>query len=331
MVEDGSSPREPETAEVRVPHSMSDLRLDTVLAETFPEHSRAYFQRCTKLGLVRLNGQPCRQSQTVKTNDLIRITWPDEPEFELRPEEMELDILAEDEDIIVLNKPPGLVVHPAKGNLTGTLVQGLLYHDEERFSELVDATMRPGIVHRLDKDTSGIMVVAKKGSSRRALKRAFADRDVEKTYLALVLGEFGSVTGIMRTQIGRNPRHRMKMAVVEEGGKPAVTRYRVLGVRENVTLVEVRIETGRTHQIRVHFAHMKHPVLGDPLYGGRQNDAPIRLQRQMLHAWKLVFPHPLTGVMREYRAPLPRDFQDVLAQLGFPPIARERFAPETPS
>jgi len=311
-----------EPAEIRVSPATAGLRVDQLLARSFPAVSRAFAQRCIKTGHVLLNDRACRQADTVKTNDLVRVQWPEPEPFELKPEAIDLDILTEDDDILVLNKPADLVVHPAAGNPTGTLVHGLLQHDEEHFAEMIDEDLRPGIVHRLDKDTSGVMVVTKNEAARRAMKRAFAERQVEKTYLALVLGEFGTVTGTIRTQIGRHPRNRTKMAVVAEGGKPAVTRYRVLASAQNVTLVEVNIETGRTHQIRVHFAHLKHPVLGDPLYGGRQNDAPLRPKRQMLHAWKLVFPHPRTGIMREYMAPLPADFQQVLTELGLAPFAR---------
>ncbi len=307
---------------VRVPGESDGMRLDMFLSQTLPHHSRAFYQRATKDGLVHLNDQPCRQSDKVRTDDQIRIRWPVEAPLELTPEQVQFDILTEDDDLLVINKPAGLVVHPAKGNLTGTLVHGLLYHDRERFQKLIDDEMRPGIVHRLDKDTSGAMVVAKTHAARVALKKAFAERRVEKTYLALVLGEFGAVTGVVRKPIGRHPRNRMKMAALQEGGKLAVTHYRVLAAQQNVTLVQVRIETGRTHQIRVHFADLKHPVLGDRLYGGRQNDAPLKPDRQMLHAWKLAFPHPCTGITRQYMAGLPDDFREILEALGLPRIGR---------
>jgi 23S rRNA pseudouridine1911/1915/1917 synthase len=311
---------------IRVAHVHDGLRLDFCLARSLPEHSRVFFQRLLRSGAIRRNGQPSRPAEEVHTNDLIEIDWPEDPRVTITAENIPLDILAEDEDIIVLNKPPGLVVHPAQGNRTGTLVHGLLYHDEEQFGELLDEDLRPGIVHRLDKDTSGVMVVARNQEAWRAMKRAFREREVEKTYLALVLGEFGAMTGRIETLIGRHPRQRMKMAVVAEHGKHAATRYRVLGAALGVTLVQVQIETGRTHQIRVHFAHLRHPVLGDPLYGGRQRDAPIAVPRQMLHAWKLAFPHPRTGVMREYMGALPEDFQQALADLGLPPIGRRAAA-----
>jgi len=310
----------PESSEIRVSEDGDRLRIDQFLSNAFPEHSRSFFQRCLKRGCVLLNGHPCGQAKLVSAGDLIRIEWPEEELYELKAEEIPLDVIAEDDDILVINKPPGLVVHPAQGNLTGTLVHGLLFYDEEHFSELVDENLRPGIVHRLDKDTSGVMVVAKNAYSRRAIKRAFAEREVEKTYLALVLGEFGVVTGRIDGAIGRHPRHREKMAVVEQNGKHAGTRYRVLASTGEITLIQVRIETGRTHQIRVHFAHLLHPVLGDHLYGGRPKDAPLMPRRQMLHAWRLVFPHPRNGVMREYMAPPPADFRETLAKLGLPVV-----------
>ncbi len=225
----------------------------------------------------------------------------------------------------MLNKPPGLVVHPARGHWTGTLVHGLLGHDEASFSSMAAGGVRPGIVHRLDRDTSGVMVVARNERARLALSRAFAERRVEKTYLALVIGEFGSVTGRIEAPIGRHPWDRLKMAVTPSGGKRAVSCWRVLASNGEVSLVEVRIETGRTHQIRVHFAHIYHPVLGDPVYGGQRRDLSIACDRQMLHAWKLLFPHPVTGVMREYRAPPPEDFQQALDKAGFDRIGASHF------
>lgn len=307
----------PEPRELRVPLTADGLRIDQHLARVFSDRSRAYVQRLIQAGHVRLNGQPCRRADKLRTNDLIHVEFPVERPQELAAEAMPLDILFEDDDILVLNKPPGLVVHPAKGHATGTLVQGLLSHDEAHFADLAEDDQRPGIVHRLDKDTSGAMVVAKTEAAWTALKTAFRERNVEKTYLALVVGEFGVVTGEILTPIGRHPVHRQKMAVLKEGGRPAITKYRVLESSGEISLMQVRIETGRTHQIRVHFAYLHHPVAGDPLYGGRQRDLPIHADRQMLHAWRLAFPHPRTGIMREYMAPIPDDFRNALSELGF--------------
>ncbi|OGV76705.1 MAG: hypothetical protein A3K19_18080 [Lentisphaerae bacterium RIFOXYB12_FULL_65_16] len=316
----------PEPRELRAPITADGLRIDQHLARVFNDRSRAYLQRLIQAGHVQINGQPCRRAEKLRTNDLIQIHFPAELPQELVAEAMPLDILFEDDDILVLNKPPGLVVHPAKGHATGTLVQGLLSHDQAHFGDLAEDDQRPGIVHRLDKDTSGVMVVAKTEDAWTALKTAFRERTVEKTYLALVVGEFGVVTGEILAPIGRHPVHRMKMAVLKEGGRPAITKYRVLESNGEVSLMQVRIETGRTHQIRVHFSHLQHPVAGDPLYGGRQRDLRIRADRQMLHAWRLAFPHPRTGIMREYMAPIPDDFRNALAELGFHSLGEGRHA-----
>jgi len=317
-VEDKESSSEHGWQEITVSPEENGLRIDQFLAKRFPQRSRVFFQTCIRQGLVQLNGRKCRRSSTVKTGYIVYLTWPDQPVYELQAEEITFGILFEDADILVISKPPNLVVHPAQGNLSGTLVHGLLFHDHENFANMTDETFRPGIVHRLDKDTSGVMVVAKNMTARRLLKEAFKERTVEKTYLTVVLGEFGTVTGTIENQIGRHPRNRMRMAVLPEGGKHALTKYRVLGTSTGCSLLEVRIFTGRTHQIRVHFAHLNHPVLGDQLYGGKREQSPIEVGRQLLHAWKLVFPHPSTGIMRQYMAPLPADFQQALAALGLP-------------
>jgi 23S rRNA pseudouridine1911/1915/1917 synthase len=303
-------------AEICVAHQNSGERVDAFLARRFPERSRAYFQRCIHQGRIQIKGRSLRPADTLKTNEVITIDWPPEQQFRLTAEQVPFDILYEDEDVLVINKPAGLVVHPAKGNWTGTLVQGLLAHSAEDFGEMVDEEMRPGIVHRLDQHTSGAMVIAKNPAAREALRRTFADRDVEKLYLAIVTGEFGSTTGKIVGNIGRHPIDRKKMAVLKAGGKPAESHYRVLATVGEVSLLEVKILTGRTHQIRVHCASINHPVLGDPVYGGRQRELPVHAGRQMLHAWKLSFPHPRTGVLRTYLAPLPADFLDVLHAAG---------------
>jgi len=293
-------------------------RVDQVLAQLFPQYSRAYIQRRIKEGCILRNDKPCQCSDKVLTNDQVSITWPPEKTLQVCGEDLGLDVLAEEDEFLVINKPAGLVVHPAKGHHGGTLVHGLLHHDRDRFEALVDESLRPGIVHRLDKDTSGCMVIAKHEVAQANLCAAFAAREVEKTYLALVVGEFGAITGSIHTQFGRHPTNRIKMAVLAEGGKHAITHYRVLAFSQGISLLQIRIETGRTHQIRVHLAHLKHPVLGDSLYGGRHCDAEIDVQRQMLHAWRLAFPHPRTGIVREYKAPVPEDFRHILRQLQIP-------------
>jgi 23S rRNA pseudouridine1911/1915/1917 synthase len=294
-------------------------RLDRVLADRFSEVSRAFIQECIREGRVLVDGTLCSASDKARAGSHVRIEWPaPEPAAEVVPEALDFEILYEDEDLLVVNKPANMTVHPNRNERTGTLVQGLLSRDEETFGEMLDETERPGIVHRLDKETSGALVVAKNMAAWHALKAAFKDRDVEKRYLTLVAGEFGTRSGRIENEIGRHPKNRRKMAVLNEGGKRAVSNYRVLGESRGVSFLEVRIETGRTHQIRVHFANLQHPVLGDHVYGGKGRDLPVRPKRQMLHAWRLAFPHPRDGRMCEFIAPLPQDFCDVLAELGLP-------------
>jgi len=325
----GATPENPNAAEAgspdhfefRVAHSAAGRRIDVLLAQRFPQWSRAFIQRCIRAGTVTINGRPCRPADRVQTNDLVSFTPLPQTLPTLEAEAIPLDVLYEDDSILVINKPPGLVVHPARGHTSGTLVHGLLGYDAERFQAMTDDEMRPGIVHRLDRDTSGAMVVARTEQARFALRRAFSERQVEKTYLALALGRFDVKSGTIRAPIGRHPRNRLKMAVRPEG-RPAVSHYRVIAAsaEPEITLVEVRIETGRTHQIRVHLAHIGRPVLGDPMYGGRPKDletAPPA--RQMLHAWKLAFPHPDTGRFVEFTAPIPDDMREMLHQLGLSP------------
>lgn len=333
MADPEKSPR-PQTGAAETPQTLTvpphgdGMRLDQCLTAFLGGHSRAYFQKRILEGDVRLRGRRAKPSETVHAGDEVTVRHPEQRAEELQAQPVEFDVLYEDDDILVIDKPPGLVVHPAAGTHDGTLVHGLLFLDEESFAEMTDDTLRPGIVHRLDKDTSGVMVVARNLEARRLLKEAFKERTVEKTYLAVVLGEFGAVTGTIEHPIGRHPRNRQKMAVLAEGGKPARTAYRVLGTACGCSLLEVRIFTGRTHQIRVHFSHMHHPILGDGLYGGNRPGVPYRPPRQLLHAWKLAFPHPRTRVTREYMAPLPADFAEALAALGLPAIASPR--PEPP-
>ncbi len=292
------------------------LRLDQALAVAWPDQSRAFFQKCIAEGKVLLNGSPGDSaSRRIKADDRIQIHWPESASQELRGEDIPLDILLEDEDILVINKPPGLVVHPGCGNTTGTLVQGLLFHNQETFSAMNAENLRPGIVHRLDKDTSGVLAVAKNSTAEASLKESFKARRTEKTYLAVAIGSFAQVSGEISGLIGRCPRNRRKMAVVADGGKPALTRYRVLAEGSTCSLLEVQILTGRTHQIRLHLASIRHPVLGDSLYGGRPARLPFLPGRQLLHAWKLSFPHPKTGKTILCRAPLPADFREALTTL----------------
>lgn len=309
-----------ECSERMVASAESGVRLDVYLQNAFPAYSRSLLQRLIRAGEVTVNGAAMRPSGMLHGGEAVRVVFPPPKDTELVAAHIEVEVLAEDDDILVVNKPAGLVVHPTRGHTDDTLVNALLYRAPETFEAMIDEERRPGIVHRLDKDTSGALVVAKTKAAWQALKAAFAERQVEKTYLAIVVGEMANKTGRINGKIGRHPVNRKKMAVLNTGGKEATTLFRVLGEGEGVSLLEVRILTGRTHQIRVHLAAQHHPVLADGLYGGRQrglfDDAP----RQMLHAWRLSVPHPATGVMREYMAPPPEDFRQVLTRAGLPDI-----------
>lgn len=289
-------------------------RLDAFLAARRPDLSRARWQQLIRDGRVTVNGAARKPNHALHAGD--RIAWeipPAEP-AELQPEEMPLDVLFEDADLIVINKPAGLVVHPAPGHSTGTLVHGLLFHCDDLTG--IGGEERPGIVHRLDRDTSGCLVVAKNEQAHRALVAQFKARDVRKEYVALVWGRPVPAQGTVRTLIGRDPHHRQKMSAKVRAGREAVTHYEVVQAFADMSFVRVKIETGRTHQIRVHMAHLRHPVVGDTMYGrARQHPLAGLIVRQMLHAERIAFTHPRTGLELEFTAPLPPDFRALLAAL----------------
>ena len=289
--------------EYLVPAEASGLRLDHFLATQLPHLSRSRLQALIKEGHILLEGAPAKPGEKLRPGKRISVHEPEAvPATGAAPEEIPLEILFEDADLIVLNKAPGIVVHPAAGNPCGTLVNALLHHCPTLSG--IGGEQRPGIVHRLDKDTSGCIVIAKNDLSHQALSRQFAEREVLKVYLALASGVFPKKSGTVTADIGRHPVHRKKMAVVTGGrGRHAVTDYRVLKELPGASLVECTLHTGRTHQIRVHLKHLGRPLLGDALYG-RQGAYP----RQMLHAWKLGFHHPRTGEWMQFEAALPADF-----------------------
>ena len=299
-----------------VPAEAAGERLDAFVAAHLPWKSRCWFRHRIKDGDIRINGKFVRPSETLRAGDEVTFNWPADKSFVLQPENIDLDILAEEPEFLVLNKPSDMVVHPAKGNWTGTLVQGLLANATEEFKEMIDDEMRPGIVHRLDKDTSGALVIAKTVDALAALRHAFKEHLVSKTYLTVIIGALPQLRGEIRTNIGRHGTDRKKMSVLDHAGKPAETHYEVIATTVHASLLRVRILTGRTHQIRVHMAHLRHPVLGDAIYGGRRQEMPFMPDRQMLHAWKLTFPHPRTGERVEFTAPPPPDFLDCLARYG---------------
>lgn len=308
----------PSVLTARLPASARGRRLDRALVEAFPQLSRARVQTLLREGRALVEGKPAKSAARVKGGERVELRLapptPAAPEAENLP----LSILFQDRDLLVLDKAPGMVVHPAAGHWRGTLVNALLHHVLDLGG--VGGSLRPGLVHRLDKDTSGCLVVAKNDAALTGLQAAFKTRQVQKTYLALVHGQ-PPPQGVVETFYGRHPRHRQRFTGKVTAGKPAVTHYRVIERLHGSSLLEVDLLTGRTHQIRVHLAETGYPLLGDVLYGGtRRGDARVKavqtaLGRQALHAARLAFAHPRTGVRRVFEAPLPRDFQAALQAL----------------
>ena len=282
-------------------------RIDRFLAGCLPELSRARLQALIRDGHVRLNGAPTKPSHPLAVGDSIAVTIPQAQPARAEPQDIPLTILHEDEHLIVVDKPHGLVVHPAAGNFDGTLVNALLHHCGD-LSE-IGGVQRPGIVHRLDKDTSGCLVAAKNDASHRFLVEAFAGRKVSKTYLAVVEGRPPNDSGRIENNIARSPRDRQKMAIVPPpAGKVAITDYAVRAPLGDASLVECTLHTGRTHQIRVHMKSLGCPILGDPIYAKPARQA-VPVPRLMLHAWKLGFTHPIGGLPVHFESPPPPEFQ----------------------
>jgi 23S rRNA pseudouridine1911/1915/1917 synthase len=285
-------------------------RLDVFLARALPYLSRAHAQRLIAEGRARVNGQAAKPALRLAPGDTVHVELPEPDPFDLTPEPLPLTVVYEDADVVVVDKPAGLTVHPAPGHPNGTLVNALLAHCGDLAG--IEGTLRPGIVHRLDKDTSGLLVVAKNDRAQLSLSGQIARHEVLKAYLVMVAGH-PPRAGVIDAPIGRHPAQRRRMAIVAEG-RPARTHYRVVAEVGDAALVAAVLETGRTHQVRVHFAGVHHPVLGDPVYGRRWD----LLERQFLHAWRLVFRHPATGEPIELEAPLPLDLRGALARtLGF--------------
>ena len=307
------------TQVITVEKSLPRERLDTFLRSQFPAVSRGAIQRLIEEGHIKVNGQKAKLTHAPRAREEISVHWPEPRPSNAQPEEMALDILFEDDHLLVLNKAPGLVVHPAAGHEEHTLVNALLHHCQGDLSG-IGGVARPGIVHRLDKDTSGCLVVAKNDSTHQALALQFANRTVDKVYLAILCGEVPRASGEIRASIARHPSHRKRMAVTEGKGREAWTSYRVLERLRCATLVEAVLHTGRTHQIRVHFRHLGFSVAGDDTYGQRQTDRLAELtdytvSRLMLHAQKITFTHPGLGTKVTFEAPWPADFQEALRTL----------------
>jgi len=294
-----------------VPKDQAQLRLDRFLARELPGYSRSRIQQLIRAGFIRLNRATTRPRQLVRSGDEIELTEPPLEKIDYQPEPIPLDILFEDNDLIVINKPAGLVVHPGAGHREHTLVNALLGHCATLSG--IGGKERPGIVHRLDKETSGCLVVAKNDIAHRELSKQFAARTVEKIYLALVAGKLRKAADVIEEKIGRHPVHRQRMRVTSLRGRTAKTEYRVIRSSDQASLIECRLHSGRTHQIRVHLHHLGHPVLGDKVYAPR---VAKNFPRQMLHAWKLGFHHPRTGEWKRFEAQLPADFKEAMAMVN---------------
>jgi len=305
------------TESFTVEKSLPSERLDTFLRRKFPAVSRVTLQRLIEAGHVRVNHRTVKPTHAPRAGEQIEIHWPEARPASAQPEEIPLDIIFEDKSLLVLNKPAGLVVHPAAGHEEHTLVNALLHHCGGELSG-IGGVARPGIVHRLDKETSGCLVVAKNDETHVALSAQFAGRKVKKIYIAIVCGELARESGEIRAAIARHPSHRKRMAVRDDSsGRTAHTSWHVLERPKAATLVEAQLHTGRTHQIRVHFEFLGHPLAGDATYGARPNRKLTELTgyeppRVMLHAHELSFIHPRTKEPMSFEAPLPEDFREAL-------------------
>jgi 23S rRNA pseudouridine1911/1915/1917 synthase len=297
-------------------------RLDTVLAARLPAKSRSFAAKLIRAGHVLVNGLPTKAGYITRKGDIVRSVIPPPHPISCKPEPIPLSVLFEDSDIIVVDKPPGLVVHPAAGNESGTMVNALLHHC--RNLEGIGGELRPGIVHRLDKDTSGCLVVAKNDMAHETLADQFKNRQVHKRYLALVYGDMKPRAGSIDAPIGRHPVNRKKMSTKSRRGRPTETHWKTKEAFSGISLLEIDLKTGRTHQIRVHCASMGHPVVGDATYGGRKKwkevspgiqDIVRAVRRQRLHAWRLAFAHPRTGATIQFESSLPQDMATVLEKL----------------
>lgn len=300
---------------MEMPIEIAGKRLDIYLSGLEElSLSRSQIQRLLKEGSITVNQKRVKPNHKIRAGEEVTVMIPPPQTLEVLPEDIPLDIYYEDESVIVVNKPPNMVVHPAAGNWSGTLVNALLFHCKNLSG--IGGKIRPGVIHRLDKDTSGLLVFAKDDNAHKVLSKQIKERLVKRRYLAIVLGDLEG-SGKIEAPIGRAITDRKRMSVKTKKGREAITYYRVLDRLGQATLVEVTLETGRTHQIRVHFSHIKHPVLGDPVYGGsplKTQDSRLKtlVKRQMLHAETLGFFHPKTGEYLEFSSPMPEDMDEVL-------------------
>lgn len=298
--------------EIFVTEELAGDRIDKFLSEQCEELSRSFIQKLLKSGEVYVGQKAVKASYKVTEGDMISFEVPEAVEPEILPEDIPLDIVYEDHDVILVNKPKGMVVHPAAGHYTGTLVNALMFHCKDDLSG-INGVLRPGIVHRIDMDTTGILIVCKNDLAHNSIAEQLKEHSITRRYQAIVHGVLKEDEGTIDAPVGRHPQDRKRMCVNHQNGKHAVTHYRVLNRYKNFTHIECRLETGRTHQIRVHMASLNHPLLGDAVYGPAK--CPYKLQGQTLHAGVLGFVHPRTGKYMEYSAPLPEYFQKLLNTL----------------
>ncbi len=297
---------------ITVDETFAGERIDAFLARSLQDLSRSAAQKLIDSGAVTVNGRPVKKNHRMAAGECCGVELPEPETLDVTAEDIPLDVVYEDSDVIVVNKPKGMVVHPAPGHPDGTLVNALMHHCGDSLSG-INGVLRPGIVHRIDKDTSGLIIAAKNDAAHRSLAAQLKDHSLYREYAAVVCGVIKEDSGTVNAPIGRHPVDRKRQAVTQRNSRPAVTHYEVAARYEGYTLVHCRLETGRTHQIRVHMAHLGHPVLGDTVYGRKK---PLKgLDGQCLHAWKLHFTHPSTGEVIECEAPLPEYFTEVLRKL----------------
>lgn len=293
-----------------VEEESENTRIDSALSFLLPDKSRSYIQKIIKDGEVLVNGKVVKQSYCLKADDEIRCNVPEAKTLEVTPEKMDLDIVYEDSDIIIVNKPKNLVVHPAPGHMEGTLVNGIMYHCKDLSG--INGVLRPGIVHRIDKDTTGLLIICKNDISHNSIAQQLKEHSIERTYHALCHGVLKDDEGVIDAPLGRSSNDRKKMAIVQ-GGKRAVTHYTVLERYKNATYVKLNLETGRTHQIRVHMASLGYPLLGDPVYG-RSDDKYLKYG-QLLHAKTLGIIHPSTHEFMQFDSEMPAYFLDIINRM----------------
>lgn len=299
-----------ETIEIIVEEQQNGIRLDKFVNDDLDELSRTMIQQMIKENLILVNGKPTKQNYKLSSDDKISVTIKDPEPLDVVPEEMDLDIVYEDSDVLVVNKPRGMVVHPAPGHLNGTLVNGLVAHCNDLSG--INGILRPGIVHRIDMDTSGLLMVAKNDEAHRSLVEQLKAKTTEREYLAIVHGTIEHDKGTIDAPLGRDEKDRKKMAVTGKNSKNAVTHFEVVERFSQYTYVRCQLETGRTHQIRVHMAYIGHPVAGDPKYGEKKT---LNIQGQALHAARLGFRHPRTGEWLTFTADIPEDMEKLLEEL----------------